>query len=147
MKQIFLIPIFLFILQSCAPIISSLSVASLGAASKEKGIATTLNDNIIKTKISNLIFKNDPGLIANTYVFVNNGSVLFTGLPCRESAFKSARLLRLETSVIRLSAKKRYCNFLSEDRQVTFVIELSKMTSALKLTSAASGSTVVIPLP
>jgi osmotically-inducible protein OsmY len=79
MKQIFLIPIFLIILQSCAPIISSLSVASLGAASKEKGIATTLNDNIIKTKISNLIFKSDPGLIANTYVFVNNGSVLFTG--------------------------------------------------------------------
>jgi osmotically-inducible protein OsmY len=54
-------------------------VASIGAASREKGIATTLNDNIIKTKISNLIFKNNPELIADTYVFVNNGSVLFTG--------------------------------------------------------------------
>tara|TARA_B110001452_G_scaffold234411_1_gene212690 strand:- start:214 stop:732 length:519 start_codon:yes stop_codon:yes gene_type:complete len=59
--------------------IGTFGMASIGAASKEKGIATALNDNIIKTKISNLIFKNNPELIANTYVFVNNGSVLFTG--------------------------------------------------------------------
>ncbi|MDC1375896.1 BON domain-containing protein, partial [bacterium] len=52
---------------------------SLGAASKEKGLATTLGDNIIKTKISNFIFKKNPDLIADTKVFVNDGSVLFTG--------------------------------------------------------------------
>ena len=79
MKKTFLIIIFLLVLQSGATLIGSVGMASLGAASKEKGLATTLSDNIIKTKISNLIFKNNPDLIANTSVFVNNGSVLFTG--------------------------------------------------------------------
>ena len=79
MKKIFTLLLFLFIFQSCAPLIGTVGMASLGAASKEKGFGTALGDNIIKTKISNLIFKNDPDLIANTTVFVNNGSVLFTG--------------------------------------------------------------------
>ena len=79
MKKAFLIVISLLVFQSCGPIIGTVGMASLGAASKEKGLATTLGDNIIKTKISNLIFKNNPDLIANTNVFVNNGSVLFTG--------------------------------------------------------------------
>jgi osmotically-inducible protein OsmY len=79
MTKIFIIIFFVLVFQSCAPIIGTFGVASLGAASKEKGLATTLNDNIIKTKISNLIFKNNPDLTANTSTFVNNGSVLFTG--------------------------------------------------------------------
>ena len=54
-------------------------MVSLGAHSKEKGIGTTINDNIIKTKISNFIFKFDENLIPDTRIFVNNGSVLFTG--------------------------------------------------------------------
>lgn len=69
----------LFVFQSCAPIVGTVGVVSIGAHSKEKGIGTTINDNIIKTKISNLIFKLDKNLIADTKVFVNNGSVLFTG--------------------------------------------------------------------
>ena len=69
----------LFVFQSCGPIVSTLGMVSLGAHSKEKGIGTTINDNIIKTKISNLIFKFDKNLIADSKVFVNNGSVLFTG--------------------------------------------------------------------
>ena len=79
MKKIFLISLFLCIFQSCAPIVGTVGMFSLGAASKEKGFGTTLGDTIIKTKISNLIFQKDPGLIANTKVTVNNGSVLFTG--------------------------------------------------------------------
>ena len=79
MKKIFLISLFVFVFQSCAPIVGTVGMFSLGAASKEKGIGTTLSDTIIKTKISNLIFKKDPGLIAHTKVTVNNGSVLFTG--------------------------------------------------------------------
>ncbi|MDC0456574.1 BON domain-containing protein [Alphaproteobacteria bacterium] len=79
MKKTFLLVVFLLVSQSCAPIIGTIGMASLGAASKEKGLATTLSDNIIKTKISNLIFKNNPDLIANTSVFVNNGIVLITG--------------------------------------------------------------------
>ena len=44
--------------------IGTVGMVSLGAASKEKGLGTTISDNIIKTKISNLIFKYDKELIA-----------------------------------------------------------------------------------
>ena len=66
-------------LQSCAPMVGTVGMVTLGAASKEKGLGTSINDNIIKTKISNLIYKYNKDLIADTKVFVNNGSVLFTG--------------------------------------------------------------------
>ena len=79
MKNFILIITILFVFQSCGPIVSTLGMVSLGAHSKEKGIGTSINDNIIKTKISNLIFKLDKNLIADSKVFVNNGSVLFTG--------------------------------------------------------------------
>ena len=79
MKNFTIIITILFVFQSCAPIVGTVGVVSLGAHSKEKGIGTTINDNIIKTKISNLIFKLDKNLIADSKVFVNNGSVLFTG--------------------------------------------------------------------
>ena len=54
-------------------------MVSLGAASKEKGLGTSINDKLIATKISNLIYKFNKNLIADTKIFVNNGSVLFTG--------------------------------------------------------------------
>ena len=79
MKNLLLVLIITSFFQSCAPIVGTVGVVSLGAASKEKGLGTTLNDSLIKTKISNLIFKFDEELIANTKIFVNNGSVLFTG--------------------------------------------------------------------
>jgi len=78
-KKLIIIVSTLLIFQSCAPIVSTIGVVSLGAHSKDKGIGTTINDNIIKTKISNLIFKLDNNLIADTNVFVNNGTVLYTG--------------------------------------------------------------------
>ena len=65
--------------------IGTVGMVSLGAASKEKGLGTTISDNIIKTKISNLIFKYDKELIPETKIFVNNGSVLFTGKVKRPS--------------------------------------------------------------
>ena len=72
--------IFLLILiQACAPFIGAAGMASLGSASKEKGLATSIGDTIITTKISNKIFKYNPDLIKDTRVFVNNGSVLLTG--------------------------------------------------------------------
>jgi len=79
MNKFFLISLFIFVFQSCAPILGTVGIVSLGAASKEKGIGTTLSDTFIKTKISNLIYKKNPDLITNTKIFVNNGSVLFTG--------------------------------------------------------------------
>ena len=77
-KLIFIIFVSIF-LQSCTPIVGTVGMVSLGAATKEKGFGTSLNDNIIKTKISNLIYKFNKELIADTKVFVNSGSVLFTG--------------------------------------------------------------------
>ena len=78
MKSLLFISIITILFQSCAPL-ATIGMVSLGAASKEKGIGTALNDNIIKTKISNLIFKLDKNLIKDTKIFVNNGSVLLTG--------------------------------------------------------------------
>ena len=79
MKKIIYISCVALILQSCAPLIGTVGMVSLGAATKEKGLGTSINDNIIKTKISNLIYKFNKNLIADTKVFINNGSVLFTG--------------------------------------------------------------------
>ena len=79
MKKLIFISIITLFFQSCAPLVGTVGMVSLGAASKEKGLGTSINDNIIKTKISNLIYKYNKDLIANTKVFVNNGSVLFTG--------------------------------------------------------------------
>ena len=79
MKNLLIISIITLLLQSCAPMVGTVGMVSLGAASKEKGLGTSINDNIIKTKISNLIFKYNKNLIADTKIFVNNGSVLFTG--------------------------------------------------------------------
>tara|TARA_B100000524_G_C23380646_1_gene273019 strand:+ start:174 stop:515 length:342 start_codon:yes stop_codon:yes gene_type:complete len=59
--------------------IGTLGMVSLGAASKEKGIGTTINDNIIKTKISNFIFKLNENFVKDIKIFVNDGSVLLTG--------------------------------------------------------------------
>ena len=79
MKNLLFVSIITLFLQSCGPVIGTLGMMSLGAASKEKGIGTTLKDNIIKTKISNLIYKLDKNFIKDTRIFVNNGSVLLTG--------------------------------------------------------------------
>jgi len=65
--------------QSCAPLIGAAGIASMGSASKEKGLGISISDTLIHSKISNKIFKFNPDLIANTRVFVNNGSVLITG--------------------------------------------------------------------
>ncbi len=79
MKNLIFMSIIILFLQSCAPLVGTVGMVSLGAASKEKGLGTSINDNFIKTKISNLIYKYNKDLIADTKVFVNNGSVLFTG--------------------------------------------------------------------
>ena len=38
----------LFVFQSCGPIVGTVGMVSLGAHSKQKGLGTTINDNIIK---------------------------------------------------------------------------------------------------
>ena len=78
LKFVFAI-LFLLIVQSCAPLIGAIGIASVGSASKEKGIGTSFSDTLIHTKISNKIFKYNPAMIAETKVFVNDGAVLITG--------------------------------------------------------------------
>ena len=79
MRNLLFISVIILLLQSCAPMVGTVGMVSLGAASKQKGLGTSINDNLIKTKISNLIYKYNKDLIADTKIFVNNGSVLFTG--------------------------------------------------------------------
>ncbi len=79
MRNLIFISIIALFLQSCAQIVGTVGMVSLGAASKEKGFGTSINDQLIKTKISNLIYKYNKNLIADTKIFVNSGSVLFTG--------------------------------------------------------------------
>jgi len=78
LKFVFAI-LLLLIFQSCAPLIGAIGIASVGSASKEKGIGTSFSDTLIHTKISNKIFKYNPAIIAETKVFVNDGAVLITG--------------------------------------------------------------------
>ena len=47
MKNLLYISIITLFLQSCGPMIGTLGMVSLGAASKEKGLGTTISDNII----------------------------------------------------------------------------------------------------
>ena len=79
MRNLLFTSVIILLLQSCAPMVGTVGMVSLGAASKQKGLGTSINDNLIKTKISNLIYKYNKDLIADTKIFVNNGSVLFTG--------------------------------------------------------------------
>ena len=78
-RNLLFISVIILLFQSCAPMVGTVGMVSLGAASKQKGLGTSINDNLIKTKISNLIYKYNKDLIADTKIFVNNGSVLFTG--------------------------------------------------------------------
>ena len=48
MRKFFFITIISLFLPSCGPIIGTVGMVSLGAASKEKGIGTSINDNLIK---------------------------------------------------------------------------------------------------
>ena len=79
LKKLLFVSLITLFLQSCAPVIGTVGIVSLGAASKEKGIGTSISDNVIKTKISNLIYKLNKNLINDTKIFVNNGAVLITG--------------------------------------------------------------------
>ena len=79
MRNLLLMSVISLFLLSCAPLVGTVGMVSLGAASKEKGLGTSINDRVIKTKISNLIYKFDKKLIADTNIFVNSGSVLITG--------------------------------------------------------------------
>ena len=71
--------LFLFIFQSCAPVIGVLGVTSIGSATKEKSLGTSINDGIMHTQILNKIFAFNSAISPNIKISVDNASVLLTG--------------------------------------------------------------------
>ena len=71
--------LFLFIFQSCAPVIGVLGVTSIGSATKEKNLGTSINDGIMHTQILNKIFAFNSAISPNIKISVDNASVLLTG--------------------------------------------------------------------
>ena len=71
--------LFLFIFQSCAPVIGVLGVTSIGSATKEKSLGTSINDGIMHSQILNKIFAFNSAISPNIKISVDNASVLLTG--------------------------------------------------------------------
>ena len=66
-------------LSACAPVVVAAGGAAVAAGTTEKGLATSINDSLIHTKISETYFKDDLGLYGDVNIEVNQGSVLLTG--------------------------------------------------------------------
>ena len=79
MIKIIFIFLFFLIVQSCAPLVGLVGVASIGSSQKEKGLGTSITDTLIHSKIASGFYKYDPDITIKTKVFVNAGSVVITG--------------------------------------------------------------------
>ena len=134
--------IFLLILiQSCAPLIGVAGIASISSASKEKGLAGSISDTIISTKISNKIFKYNPDLIKDTRVFVNNGSVLLTGKVKKPEnkieltkimwKVKGVREVNNEVQIVDISSIKNIARDLASISEITARIITNKKINSL----------------
>ena len=66
-------------LSGCVGAVAGVGAAAVAASTTEKGIGTSINDGLIKTKISEAYFKKHVSLYSNIKVDVNKGSVLLTG--------------------------------------------------------------------
>ena len=78
--RIILILIFIMSqVQSCAPFIGGIGAVALTSTAKEKGLGTSISDNVIHIKILNAIFKYKEELPPDISVSVNDGSILLTG--------------------------------------------------------------------
>ena len=67
------------VLSACAPVAVGVGAAAAAAGTTEKGLATSISDALIHTKISETYFKDDLGLYGDVNIEVNQGSVLLTG--------------------------------------------------------------------
>ena len=66
-------------IQSCAPFIGGLGAVALTSSAKEKGLGTSISDNVIHVKILNAIYKYNKDISSDITVSVNDSSVLLTG--------------------------------------------------------------------
>lgn len=66
-------------LSGCVGAVAGVGAAAVAASTTEKGIGTSINDGLIKTKISEAYFKEHVSLYSKIKIDVNKGSVLLTG--------------------------------------------------------------------
>ena len=66
-------------LQSCAPVVTGIGAVAISGAATEKGIGTAFNDNVIKIKILDAVYKYDKSIGPMTKINVEQGAVLITG--------------------------------------------------------------------
>ena len=79
MYRIFFLIIILSLTQSCGPVIGGLGAVAIGSAAKEKGLGTSLNDNVINVGILNSLYKWNNKIGKDLKISVNDGAVLITG--------------------------------------------------------------------
>lgn len=79
MRVILILMFLMSQVQSCAPLLGGIGAVALTSTAKEKGLGTSISDNVIHIKILNSIFKYKEKDSANITVSVNDGSVLLTG--------------------------------------------------------------------
>ncbi|WP_051908819.1 BON domain-containing protein [Candidatus Odyssella acanthamoebae] len=91
-----MIPLFTISLMicGCAPAIIGGGAAVVGGALvKEKGVAGSLSDTQIATKVSVGLYQKDPDLHARVNVIVQNGEVMLTGaVPTNEMHLDAVRI-------------------------------------------------------
>ena len=64
---------------SCAPAVIGAGTAAVAASSTDKGLSTSVSDNLIATKLNDKFIQNDSSLFVDVDVSVNDGAVLMTG--------------------------------------------------------------------
>ncbi len=64
---------------SCAPAVIGAGTAAVAASSTDKGLSTSVSDNLIATKLNDRFIQNDSSLFVDVDVSVNDGAVLMTG--------------------------------------------------------------------
>ena len=79
MYRIFFLIIILSLTQSCGPVIGGLGAVAIGSAAKEKGLGTSINDNVINVEILNSLYKWNNEIGKDLKISVNDGAVLITG--------------------------------------------------------------------
>ncbi len=72
MYRIFFLIIILSLTQSCGPVIGGLGAVAIGSAAKEKGLGTSLNDNVINVGILNSLYKFDNKISKDLKISVND---------------------------------------------------------------------------
>ena len=64
---------------SCAPAVIGAGTAAVAASSTDKGLSTSVSDNLIAAKLNDKFIQTDSSLFVDVDVSVNDGAVLMTG--------------------------------------------------------------------